>query len=749
MSSNTFGGTIKLGGESEYRKALSQIGAELKVMGSEMSKITAEYGKNNTSVDALTKSNSNLESRIEKQKEKIEVLKGALENASAEYGETDKKTLNWQNSLNKAEAELILLQNEVEKNNKTLQENADSLKENSNEIKKIGNESEQSGRKAFSLGDIIKANLISDAIKKGLSEVVDSIKAMGNACVDIGKQALDGYANYEQLIGGVETLFGNSAPVVEEYANKAYQTAGMSANEYMETVTSFSASLLQSLNNDTEKTAEVSDMAVRDMSDNANKMGTSMESIQNAYQGFAKQNYTMLDNLKLGYGGTKEEMERLLADASAISGVDYDISNLNDVYQAIHTIQGEIGITGSTTAEATKTISGSISAMQSAWSNLISGLANGNADMKTLVGNLVDSAITSLDNILPAIDGIVNGAIEALPLIITKITENLPRFMQLGVGILNSLITGIQSNLPLIISSVFEILTTLTTTLLENLPVILEMGIQIIISLVQGIAESLPTLIPQIVDAVILMTETLIDNIDLLINAGIQLIMGLSQGLINALPILIDKIPVLIDKLIQALTSNLPKLMEMGVTLNVQLGLGLIKAIPQLISKIPQIIGSIVSGFGNYMDSMKEVGLNLIKGLWNGISDSWEWLKEKIFSFANGITDSIKSFFGIHSPSKLFEDEIGVNLALGVGEGFEQQMQDVKDTMQNALPTGSTFETEANYSFSGAQSIMSIDSLEEAFSRALKKSKQYILVDKDVLGRLVTDIVDERFGFEV
>ena len=192
--------------------------------------------------------------------------------------------------------------------------------------------------------------------------------------VAITKSAIANYAEYEQLVGGVDTLFKDSSKKVQEYANNAYKTAGISANEYMETVTSFSASLLQSLGGDTDKAASVADMAITDMSDNANKMGTDIGRIQDTYQGFAKQNYTMLDNLKLGYGGTKTEMERLLKDATAISGVKYDISNLNDVYQAIHVIQGELDITGTTAKEASTTIQGSISSMKSAWTNLITSM---------------------------------------------------------------------------------------------------------------------------------------------------------------------------------------------------------------------------------------------------------------------------------------------------------------------------------------------------------------------------------------
>src|SRR5574344_992703 len=254
---------------------------------------------------------------------------------------------------------------------------------------------DQASSQVETIGSKLKGGLAT-AAKVGAAAVA----AAGTAMVAIGKQAIEQYAEYEQLVGGVETLFKQSSDTVMGYAENAYKTAGLSANEYMSTVTSFSASLLQSLNNDTAKSAEVADMAITDMSDNANKMGTDMSMIQSAYQGFAKQNYTMLDNLKLGYGGTKTEMERLLADASKLSGVEYNIDNLNDVYEAIHVVQTELGVTGTTAKEASTTIQGSVNSMKSAWTNLVTGIADDNADFDALITNFVDSIMTMADNIL-------------------------------------------------------------------------------------------------------------------------------------------------------------------------------------------------------------------------------------------------------------------------------------------------------------------------------------------------------------
>lgn len=759
--SNTFGGTVKLSGESEYRKALTNISAQLRVVSTDMSKVTAEFGKNDNSIESNAKKSALLNERLEIQKTKVETLRQALEKSKEMYGENDTRTLKWQSSLNSAEADVIKTTKEI-----------DSL---GNELEDSGKKADESAKGGYTVFKNILANLATDAIESALA----GLKKLGGAMIDVGKQALTSYADYEQLVGGVETLFKDSAGIVENYANNAYKTAGLSANEYMETVTSFSASLLQSLGNDTEASAKYADQAIIDMADNANKMGTSMSMIQSAYQGFAKQNYTMLDNLKLGYGGTKTEMQRLIADANKVKQANGEMADLSidsfaDITEAIHIIQTEMGITGTTAKEASSTISGSINSMKSAWQNLLTGLADGNANIGDLINNLVDSVITAGDNILPIVDQIAQTVMEVLPKILDAILQHLPQFLEAGVNILNNLISGIQQNLPAIMNAVMQIVTTIVNVLVQNLPQILQMGIQIIVSLIQGIAQQLPTLIPQIIDAVILMAETLIDNIDLIIDAGIQLIIGLADGLIKALPDLIDKIPVIIDKLITAITDNLPKIIEMGITLTIKLAEGLIKAIPQLVSKIPQIISSLVKGITNYfgkmldmgkqllgkvkdgitsgISGMLDVGKNLVQGLWNGINNAKNWVLDKIKGFGKSILNGIKSIFGIHSPSTVFRDEIGKNLALGLGEGFSEEMDDVTKDMQKSLPTD--FDLASSVSVSRnitndidsvptSSSMSSFDTslMVDAFKEALEGMA--FKVDGDKMGELIVADVEK------
>ena len=442
---------------------------------------------------------------------------------------------------------------------------------------------------------------IGSLASSALTGVTAAIGTASTALVGLGTASVSSYADLEQNLGGIETLFKGSADKVIKNAENAYKTAGMSANQYMETVTGFSASLLQSLGGDTEKAADVADMALTDMADNANKMGTSMESIQYAYQGFAKQNYTMLDNLKLGYGGTKEEMQRLLSDAQKLTGVKYDITNLSDVYNAIHVIQEDLGITGTTAKEAASTITGSISSMKASFDNFLNGSGT--------IDQLVSTGITAIQNI-------VNAAGKLLPDLVQSVADATPQIVEGINQIFPQILDLIMTNAPMILSSIGQILMSLTTTLITYMPQILtlamqliqyfitgivtmlpqiiQMGIQLITQLITGIAQMLPQLIPQAVNAIITIATGLIDNIDQIINAGIQLIVGLGEGLINALPQLLEKVPILITNLITSITNNLPKLLQMGVTLIVKLAAGIIKAIPQLLAAIPQIISAIL-----------------------------------------------------------------------------------------------------------------------------------------------------------
>lgn len=861
---SSFGGTVKLTGESEYKSALTSITNSLKMLNSEMKVVTSQYDKNDTSVDNLSQQNEVLNKKLIEQQSKVGVLTSALAQAEQETGENSETSKKWRAELNNAQAELNKLNRELTDNSgklatakakeeefanqnkyainnvrdfavelakgvvgisdfgetvkSDLTERVKSAKEgiknfgtsvadavthpqklgeaikgklvgaveklsapveeSTEAIDEFGREAEDSSGSALKLGDIIKANLISEGIMAGIKGLASAIKGVGSAFLDIGKQAIQSYAEYEQLVGGVDTLFKDSSQKVQEYASNAYKTAGLSANEYMETVTSFSASLLQSLDGDTAQSADIANMAIIDMADNANKMGTSMESIQNAYQGFAKGNYTMLDNLKLGYGGTATEMARLINDSGVLGDKMIDLADKQNIgnalqevgyakmIEAIHKVQGEMGITGTTSLEASKTISGSTGSMKSAWDNLVTGIADDNADFETLVNNLVVSIVGVdgeggvLNNLLPrietAMDGIVQMVVSltenllpqimqlAVDLIITLatgISENLPTLLESAGEILNTLIDGIVSILPTLIPVALDLIMTLTTAILNNLPTILDMGIKMLMSLVQGISSMLPELIPLAIDAVLNLVETLLDNIDLIIDTGMGLLLALADGLLDALPKFIEKAPVIIDKLITAISNNMPKIIETGIELTIQLAWGLIKAIPQLVSKIPQIITSLVNGFNNYWSKIGDIGKNLVDGIWEGINGSIDWIKNKIKGWVGDVTSFIKKVLGINSPSRVFKEEIGTNMALGVGEGFADTMEDVSKEMGDAIPTEFDADISTNINAGAGYSTNSnYNMMVSAFKQALTEVK--VVMNNREMGAFVTDTVE-------
>lgn len=590
-----------------------------------------------------------------------------------------------------------------------------------------------SGKVQSGLG---KLGSIAGTAMKGVTAAVG---ATSTALAGLGSASVSSYADLEQNVGGIETLFKGSADKVIKNAKNAYKTAGMSANQYMETVTGFSASLLQSLGGDTDKAADVADMALTDMADNANKMGTSMESIQYAYQGFAKQNYTMLDNLKLGYGGTKEEMERLLSDAQKITGVKYDISNLNDVYQAIHVVQGQLGITGTTAKEAASTISGSVSSMKSAFDNFLNG--SGTMDQ------LVETGITAIQNIVNAVGQllpqlmqslsdatpqIIAGINQIFPQILNLIVTNAPTLLSTIGQVLMALVQSLLPYMPQLLNIAMQLIQSFITGLITMLPQIIQMGMQLITQLILGIAQMLPQLIPQAINAIITIVNGLLDNIDMLIDAAIQLILGLADGLINALPILIEKVPEIIMKLVTALIKNAPKILEAGVQLIVKL----VEGVGSVLGKLGQMAGTIIQtiwdGLKSLPSKMLEVGKNLIQGIWNGISNAVGWLWDKISGFCSGIVDKIKGFFGIHSPSKVFADEVGKFLALGLGEGFDDNLGKVYKNMQSAVD----FETQklsANLSTTATNNKL--------FTANILMKPSDIYLDSTKVGRAVTPAV--------
>lgn len=539
MATN-IGPKIGIDGEKQFRSELNSIGQQLRTLNTEMKAVTTAFDANESSQKRLATQSDVLTRQLSLQEQQVTEIQKALDYAKANYAENSNEVQRWQQALNNATADLNRTKAGIEAVNNEMK--------NTSVVSQFGS-----------------------ALKSGLAVAAKAAAAAtaaaAGAVIALTKSAVENYGKYEQLVGGVETLFKDSAGTVEEYAKNAYQTAGLSANEYMETVTSFSASLLQSMGNDTEAAAKKADRAITDMSDNANKMGTDMQSIQNAYQGFAKQNYTMLDNLKLGYGGTKEEMQRLIDDANALNAAqgnytNYTIESYADIVDAIHTVQTEMGITGTTALEASTTIEGSIGAMKAAYANFVTGLGNDNADISELSSQLIQSVGTVAENVLPVVETVLKNIAET-----------------------------VQRDGP-------EMIEKFVSYAIEKLPEVISLGLQMVISLVKGIAQN----------------------------------------------------------------------------------------IPQLVTSVLNMMATIVKTIWESLPDIIEVGKNIVRGLWEGIKAMASWIGEKVSGFVGGLVDGVKGVLGIHSPSRVFAG-IGQNMALGLGQGFERQMQRVSSGIQDAIPT--------------------------------------------------------------
>lgn len=554
------------------------------------------------------------------------------------------------------------------------------------------NESMKDATNSASKMSSVMKGIGSSAIKVGKGLAVAGAAA-ATAVTALVSKSVGAFADYEQLTGGVETLFGAGGRSVEEYAqsvgksvsdiqgkydslmsaqnvvlenaNKAYMTAGMSANEYMDTVSGFSASLISSLGGDTNKAADYANSALVDMSDNANKMGTDMESIKNAYQGFAKQNYTMLDNLKLGYGGTQEEMKRLLSDAEKLTGQRYDISSFADITQAIHAIQTQMDITGTTAKEASTTISGSWGSLKAAFQNVLVGLTTGGDMFDQSLDALINTAVTFGQNIIPAIKGALSGVgylIEGLAPVIGEtipplINDLAPTLANSAVSLISSLVNGLTQNATQFSECLSNMIIVAVAGISTVVPQLLDAASKIVSNLMQGLTNSMPQIVNGAVTLIEGLVNGLVNNIPLLIMGAVQLVASLANGLIANLPRIIDAGVNLITGIVSASYSMMPQIIQNGMQLVVNLAVGLVRAIPQLIAALPRITGAIVKGFKsvNWFD----LGLQLIKSIWEGIksigSEMWNGVKEKTSELWGGVKNvvseklnNIKSAYDAH-----------------------------------------------------------------------------------------------------
>ena len=596
------------------------------------------------------------------------------------------------------------------------------------------------------MGSLAKSGF--SAMATGVLAVSGTIATGLTAIVGAGVKS---YADLEQNLGGIETLFKGSADTVIKNAEQAYKTAGISANTYMENVTSFSASLLQSLGGDTEAAAKISDMAMRDMSDNANKMGTDMETIIATYQSLARGNYAMLDNLKLGYGGTKEELQRLIDDVNAFKEAngeagDLTIDSYSDIIEAIHTVQENMDITGTTAKEAATTITGSMNMAKAAWDNFLSGSGD--------IDEFVDAGIIAIENlargvseVAPSIfDGLIELFERLVPEIPKALSTALPGVISATNDILNSLIsifpqfiTTIEESAPMIIEAFLGLITNITNVILENLPQIFQLGIDLIVQFINGISSQLPVLIPQIVSTIITMFGMISnpENLDKIAEAGVNLLMALIKGIINSIPALIQNSDITLKALLNVFTGGGVLMFQIGLALIKALANALLDAASYPINAAKDIIKKIINSIKSGIKDIGNVGKDLINGLWQGIQDRWNKIKGKVKDLGSGIVKKFKDVFGIKSPSRVFRDQIGKFLPLGMEEGFDDELGKVYSRMQDAINFQQK-KLQAN-----VETGRVFNTLHNSTPITMTLNPQDIYLDKQKVGRAITPTISK------
>lgn len=816
---------------------------KLSVLNAQYRAMSAQYTANNTKHKELVAS-------YDAEKQKLAQIEATLGKTSPEYQAQAKVVANLARDVDKSSAavnanEIAMSKLRTQMNNaqadinktdseiKSLSPDMDKAGKSANAL---GNETAESGRKAeeASGGYTVFKNVLANLATSAIGAAVNGLKNLGSAVVNIGKQAIESYSAFEQAKGGIDTLFGNGDLTIEEYAakmgksvddvrdkynqltdaqntmlayaNNAFQTAQMSANDYMQTATSFSASLIESVGGDTRKAADYANRAIIDMSDNASKMGTNMQDIQNAYQGFAKGNYTMLDNLKLGFGGTTEEAKRLIQEASKMTeeqkkvGVTVDANSMSfgNLVNAISVMQEHLGIAGTTAKEAAGTIEGSMNMVKASWQNLLTGMSSSEADMNTLIGNLVTSVDAFSKNIMPRIAPLINGMVQtavallpqavsmltnqllplitaqvpniisgiqqvlqaivaALPQVMTALTAALPQIVEAlltllpqlidaGMQMLTSLIQGITEALPTLIGMLPTIVQQVSSVILTNLPMIIQAGIQMLIALTNGLVEALPQLIQMLPGIVMQITNVLLDNLPLIIEAGIQILIALIEGLTQAIPQLIAMLPQIVMQIVSTLSAHLPEIISTGLQMMVQLAAGIVSGSVHVIKGAGKIVSEIMKALGELPGKVVDIGKNIVKGVWEGISNSIGWLRDKVSGWVSGIMKDIKGFFGIHSPSRLMRDEVGKYLAEGIGVGFEDEMGNVSKQMIDAMPSSDAFAQ--TYDLGGVSAAQQASNgygygsqanIVDAIVEALQDVR--VVLDDEVAGRFVKKTV--------
>ena len=542
------------------------------------------------------------------------------------------------------------------------------------------------------------ASGVSSAFKVATGVIAATTIAVGG----LVKKSVEAYAEFEQLEGGLEDLFGKGSAEMQKIIQKseqAYMDLTMSQNEYLNAFER-SYPLVNAGLKEGADSIEYTNKMLQLSSDLYNTYGGSVENYQNAINWALKGSFVYLDNLNLGIKGTQEGFIEAANESGVLNKNISDVKELtnDEIIDVIQHYAQAYGVWGKTSDEASKTILGSLNMTKAAWSNFIAGLSKDGADIDGLIDKVVNSALKFGENITPIIMRAIKSITKALPKIVdyigkelpSLVNELLPSLIEAVNTLINALITALPSLLNTLIPLLTNTLISLIGMLSQNLPSIIQALLQGVITIIQALAQTLPTLIPQLITTILNSILTILDNIDLIIDAGIQLIMGLIEGLSDPdmMVELVEKTIYIIVKIIEAIITNLPKIVDAGVKIIIKLIEGIIKAVPKLVAKIPEIMNKLVNGLASYVGRFSEVGANLIRGLWSGISNLTSWILGKIKSFGSSVLKAIKGIFGVHSPSTEFE-WVGKMNILGLEKGMEElqpQLQRTIDGMFNLQP---------------------------------------------------------------
>ncbi|QNO19541.1 phage tail protein [Caproicibacterium amylolyticum] len=696
-----FGVRIGIEGEKAFKDALRDINQSFKVLGSEMQLVTSQFDKNDSSVQAVTARNAVLNKEIDQQKEKIETLRAALQNASDSFGENDRRTQNWQIQLNKAQADLNGMEKELQKNNSVLDNAGKEFDDAEKQANQFGNEitsaskqSEEASGRFDKLGGVVKGIGASLGV---------ALAGIGAAAVGAGKSLVDASVNSAAYADEVLTLSDQTHVGTE--ALQAYQYAAELIDTPLETFTASMARNVRSMDSAAGGSKEVAAAYARlgvSIQDSNGHLRNGEDVYWSAIDALGQiSNETERDALSMQiFGKSAQGLNPLIAKGSAgIKELTAEAQNMGAVMSGDQL--NSLGKFDDTVqrlksgAEAAKNVMGTVllPQMQTLASSGVSllgtftkGLSNAGGDW-TKISAAIAATIGGLtSSILAELPKVVQAGLDIVLSIGNAITANLPTIINSAVSIVMTLVQGLVSALPQITQGALQLVLSLVDGIIANLPQLVNAALTMVITLASGIGDALPKLIPAMIDAVLTIVNTLLNNMDQVLSAAFKIIEGLARGLINALPKLIDRLPQIIDSIVDFIVNNLPLIIETGVKIIIELAAGLIKAIPTLVAKLPQIISAMVSGFGKLLGAFSNIGNNIVSGIWQGISGMKDWIHAKVRDFFGGIVDSVKGLLGIHSPSAVFAG-IGGFMAQGLGQGFSKAMNDVSADMQNSIPT--------------------------------------------------------------